>query len=85
MSVTYLIVHTVQDQLLAMSVQQEGGEDDSNPVQNSRGLRSAEDELCAAILQSSTECFEAAASRILRSCNTAEVQNVTTKLHKFLR
>ena len=80
MSVTYLIVHTVQDQLLAMSVQQEGGEDDSNTVQNSRGLRSAEDEL-----DSSTECFEAAASRILRSCDTAEVQNVTTKLHKFLR
>ena len=77
----------MQDQLLAMSVQQEGGEDETIVIraQNSRGLRSAEDELCAAILQSSTECFEAAASRILRSCDTAEVQNVTTKLHKFLR
>ena len=78
---------TVQDQLLAMDVQQ-------GPVsveagignRHSHGLDiSLEDRLCTALLQSPTECFEAVASRMQRHCNTTEVQNVTTKLNKFLR
>ena len=78
---------TVQDQLLAMDVQH-----DLVSVQGGIGNRdshdldlSLEDRLCTALLQSPTECFEAVASRMLINCNTTEVQNVTTKLNKFLR
>ena len=68
---------TVQDQLLALDVQQ-------GPVSVEADI-SLEDTLCTALLQSPTECFEAVASRMQRNCNTAEIQNVTTKLNKFLR
>ena len=44
-----------------------------------------EDRLCTALLQSSTECYEAVASRMLKNCNATEVQNVANKLNKFLR
>ena len=78
---------TVQDQLLAMDVQQ-----DPCSVKAGTGNRdshihdvSLEDRLCTALLQSPTECYESVASRMLRNCNTTEVQNVTTKLNKFLR
>ena len=73
----------MQDQLLARSVEHESvrrGREDSVP-----NLHASEDKLCGAILQSSPQCFEAVASRILRNCDTKEVQRVATKVHNFLR
>ena len=77
----------MQDQLLARSVELESvwrGREDSVPNLHA-SRRSAEDKLCGAILQSSQQCFEAVASRILRNCDTKEVQRVATKVHNFLR
>ena len=76
---------TLQDQLLAMDVQQDpvsiqGGNCHSHDVD-----LNLKDRLFTALLQSSAECYEAVASRMLKNCNTMEVQNVANKLSKFLR
>ena len=75
----------LQDQLLEMDGHQDpvsiqGGNRHSHDVD-----LDLEDRLCTALLQSTTECYVAVALRMLRNCNTSEVQNVTTKLTKFLR